>query len=274
MFCAVRAAPAAARHEPTPQAGGPDLARRRCLGRPAKFHRRTARHPDRRSGAAAGRDASRAAPALRLAGRETRRPAQRRPGAAAARLYTSTTWSAGSSPRAAGARRPTCACAACSRTRRFEPPPALRRLAAITDFDLFVVTTFDPLLENAINLERFGGAPTTEVICLFAEPRGRPARRARPAAAPRASTTCSAASPPRRPTSSPTRTCWSSSAHCRASTWRRRSCSTSSSTTTCCSSAAISPTGWRACSCAWPSASAFPTRATSARCWPTTHRAG
>jgi hypothetical protein len=45
-----------------------------------------------------------------------------------------------------------------------EPPRALRRLAAITDFDLFVTTTFDPLLETAINLERFGGAETTEVL--------------------------------------------------------------------------------------------------------------
>jgi hypothetical protein len=46
----------------------------------------------------------------------------------------------------------------------FEPPQALRHLAAITDFDLFVSTTFDPLLEGAVNLQRFGGAPTTEVI--------------------------------------------------------------------------------------------------------------
>jgi hypothetical protein len=46
----------------------------------------------------------------------------------------------------------------------FEPPTALRRLAAITDFDLFVSTTFDPLLETAINLERFGGAQSTEVL--------------------------------------------------------------------------------------------------------------
>jgi TIR domain/SIR2-like domain len=46
----------------------------------------------------------------------------------------------------------------------FEPPQALRHLAAITDFDLFVSTTFDPLLEGAINLQRFSGAPTTEVI--------------------------------------------------------------------------------------------------------------
>jgi TIR domain/SIR2-like domain len=47
---------------------------------------------------------------------------------------------------------------------RFEPPPALRQLAQITDFDLFVTTTFDPLLEDAINLERYGGQSTAEVI--------------------------------------------------------------------------------------------------------------
>ncbi len=46
----------------------------------------------------------------------------------------------------------------------FEPPAALRRLAAITDFDLFVTTTCDSLLETAINLERFGGAQSTEVL--------------------------------------------------------------------------------------------------------------
>lgn len=46
----------------------------------------------------------------------------------------------------------------------FEPPPALRQLAAITDFDLYVSTTCDSLLESAIDLERFSGAPTTEVL--------------------------------------------------------------------------------------------------------------
>ncbi len=45
-----------------------------------------------------------------------------------------------------------------------EPPLALRHLAAITDFDLFVSTTFDSLLENAINLERFAGTPSTDVL--------------------------------------------------------------------------------------------------------------
>ena len=50
------------------------------------------------------------------------------------------------------------------REANFAPPLALRRLAQITDFDLFVTTTFDPLLEMAINAERFGGAQSTEVI--------------------------------------------------------------------------------------------------------------
>src|SRR6185312_5777555 len=50
--------------------------------------------------------------------------------------------------------------------REVEPQPsmALRQLAQITDFDLFVTTTFDPLLENAINVERYGGQPTTDII--------------------------------------------------------------------------------------------------------------
>ena len=46
----------------------------------------------------------------------------------------------------------------------FAPPLALRQLAQITDFDLFVTTTFDGYLEQAINAERFGGAQSTEVI--------------------------------------------------------------------------------------------------------------
>ena len=50
------------------------------------------------------------------------------------------------------------------RDANFAPPLALRQLAQITDFDLFVTTTFDPLLEQAINLERFGGAQSAEVI--------------------------------------------------------------------------------------------------------------
>jgi hypothetical protein len=45
-----------------------------------------------------------------------------------------------------------------------EPPRALRRLAAITDFDLFVTTTFDTMLEEALNAERFDGADSTDVI--------------------------------------------------------------------------------------------------------------
>jgi hypothetical protein len=50
------------------------------------------------------------------------------------------------------------------RDANFKPPKALRQLAQITDFDLFVTTTFDPLLEQAINDERFAGAQSTEVV--------------------------------------------------------------------------------------------------------------
>jgi hypothetical protein len=50
------------------------------------------------------------------------------------------------------------------RDANFEPSATLKRLVAITDFDLFVSTTFDPLLENAINLERFGGVPSIDVV--------------------------------------------------------------------------------------------------------------
>jgi hypothetical protein len=50
------------------------------------------------------------------------------------------------------------------RDANFAPPPALTQLAQITDFDLFVTTTFDNLLEQAINSVRFAGAQTTEVV--------------------------------------------------------------------------------------------------------------
>ncbi len=50
------------------------------------------------------------------------------------------------------------------RETNFATPPALKQLAQITDFNLYVTTTFDPLLEQAINAERFGGAASTEVI--------------------------------------------------------------------------------------------------------------
>ena len=50
------------------------------------------------------------------------------------------------------------------RDANFAPPRALTQLAQITDFDLFVTTTFDSLLEQAINAERFQGAQSTEVI--------------------------------------------------------------------------------------------------------------
>jgi hypothetical protein len=50
------------------------------------------------------------------------------------------------------------------RETNFAAPPALRQLAQITDFDLLITTTFDPLLEQAVNAARFGGATSTEII--------------------------------------------------------------------------------------------------------------
>ena len=50
------------------------------------------------------------------------------------------------------------------RDANFAPPKALRQLAQITDFDLFVTTTFDTLLEQAVNTERFDGVQSAEVI--------------------------------------------------------------------------------------------------------------
>jgi hypothetical protein len=46
----------------------------------------------------------------------------------------------------------------------FAPPQALMRLAAITDFNLFVTTSFDSLLETAIDSVRFNGEPRTHSI--------------------------------------------------------------------------------------------------------------
>lgn len=43
-------------------------------------------------------------------------------------------------------------------------PQALRQLARIRHFNVFVSTTFDDLLERALNEERFGGKQLTEVI--------------------------------------------------------------------------------------------------------------
>lgn len=50
------------------------------------------------------------------------------------------------------------------REANFAPSPALLKLAEITDFDLFVSTTFDTLMEDALNAVRFAGAHTTEVL--------------------------------------------------------------------------------------------------------------
>jgi TIR domain/SIR2-like domain len=45
-----------------------------------------------------------------------------------------------------------------------QPPEALRQLAGIRDFRLFLSTTFDPLLARALNDVRFGGEPRTREL--------------------------------------------------------------------------------------------------------------
>ena len=46
----------------------------------------------------------------------------------------------------------------------FAPPTALLQLAEIADFDLYVTTTFDILLEDALNTVRFGALRSTDVV--------------------------------------------------------------------------------------------------------------
>jgi hypothetical protein len=46
----------------------------------------------------------------------------------------------------------------------FAPPTALLQLAEIADFDLYVTTTFDSLLEDALNTVRFGALRSTDVV--------------------------------------------------------------------------------------------------------------
>ena len=50
-----------------------------------------------------------------------------------------------------------------------EPGAALRALARISAFNLFISTTFDPLLENALNAERYGGKAMTHQLAFFPE---------------------------------------------------------------------------------------------------------
>ena len=59
------------------------------------------------------------------------------------------------------------------RETHFAPPEPLMHLAQITDFNLFVTTTFDSLLEEAINLTRFNGVSGTDVLRVHANAIGR-----------------------------------------------------------------------------------------------------
>ena len=60
------------------------------------------------------------------------------------------------------------------------PGGALRDLAGIAAFNLYLTTTFDPLLERALNAVRFGGAESTRTQAFFpgAANKDLPARRA------------------------------------------------------------------------------------------------
>ena len=60
------------------------------------------------------------------------------------------------------------------------PGSVLRDLAGIAAFNLYLTTTFDPLLERALNAVRFGGAETTRTQAFFpgAANKDLPARRA------------------------------------------------------------------------------------------------
>jgi hypothetical protein len=62
---------------------------------------------------------------------------------------------------------------------RLVPGLALRDLASIAAFNLYLTTTFDPLLERALNVVRFGGAETTRTQAFFpgAANKDLPARR-------------------------------------------------------------------------------------------------
>lgn len=54
---------------------------------------------------------------------------------------------------------------------RLEPPPALLQLAKISDFDLFVTSTFDPLLGLALEQVRPGFARSRDVLAYDTKPK-------------------------------------------------------------------------------------------------------
>ena len=66
------------------------------------------------------------------------------------------------------------------RERCLVPGDALRDLAGIAAFNLYLTTTFDPLLERALNTVRFAGVETTRTQAFFpsAANKDLPARRA------------------------------------------------------------------------------------------------
>jgi TIR domain/SIR2-like domain len=59
------------------------------------------------------------------------------------------------------------------------PGQALRDLAGISAFNLYLTTTFDPLLQNALDLVRHGGTSATDVFAFFPEAKSKDLERRR-----------------------------------------------------------------------------------------------
>ena len=151
--------------------------------------------------------------------------------------------------------------AAIMRESALKPPAALQHLAAITDFDLYVTTTFDSLLAQALRTARPGVTPDVLVYTPGKVPDlgGERDRLARPTVY----HLFGRVAPSQSYAVSDEDLLKSSRAGCKRRATRRSSSSRSSRTTTCSSWAAASPTGSSASSCAPPSAASCPI---AARC--------
>ena len=141
---------------------------------------------------------------------------------------------------------------------RADPPPALLALASITDFDLFISSTPDSLLAQALTRQRPGFSPARDVIRFH--PRGLPGDRATcPRTSPaRSCTTSWATRTPTRTSRSGKRTTWSSSAACSKRRIRWRTSFASSRAAICCFWAPRRRTGSSASSCGWRASSGCP----------------
>ena len=192
--------------------------RRGRLGRPPQLHRGAPGHPDHRSRPAAGADRPRAAAALRVAGREAGRAAAR------------------STPPGCRSRctlNDVVCCYLGQRGRREEAYTRLRSImrevrvrAAAGAAPARADHRLRPLRHHDLRPAARAGGQSRALRRPAAPPRSSPTRRTASPTCPssaascsaRSCITCSAGSRHRRPTSSPTRTCSSSSARCSPST--------------------------------------------------------